>query len=418
MRIAVVTDRFPALSETFVLNQITGLLTRGHEVDILPRRDAGDPVPHPDVERHRLLDRVRPPPHGAGVRSLGRRLPRAAGQALRVARRSPGLAHRVLNPLVSGREAASLSLLHWTDRIQEGPVPDVVLCHGGNNARTPVGLRSAGALDTPLATVFHGWDLSGYLGVGGREAHTELFAVGELFLPISEHWKRRLIELGCPEDRIVVHRMGIDPSRFRFQPRSLSGDEPVRLLTVGRLVEKKGVEYGIRALARAVAHAPDVDLRYTVVGDGPLRRSLEILARRLGVADRTDFAGPLEQDEVRERMTAAHVLLAPSVTASDGDQEGIPVVLMEAMATGLPVVATRHSGIPELVQDGRVGRLVPERDVEALAGALRELTSHPEAWEAMGRRGRARVVEQHDVTTLNDRLVNLLSRLAAGRSAV
>jgi colanic acid/amylovoran biosynthesis glycosyltransferase len=118
------------------------------------------------------------------------------------------------------------------------------------------------------------------------------------------------------------------------------------------------------------------------------------------------------QQEVAEILGQAHVLLAPSVTAPSGDQEGTPVALMEAMAMGMPVIATRHSGIPEMVRDGENGFLVPERDPEALAERIAHLARHPEQWEALGRAGRAVVEREFDVNPLNDRLVEIYQRVA------
>ena len=137
-------------------------------------------------------------------------------------------------------------------------------------------------------------------------------------------------------------------------------------LAVGRFVEKKGFEYFIRAMALVGDRSP---IRGAIIGDGPLRPSLESLARDLGVIDRIDFLGWRTHDEVSELMHQADLLVAPSVIAADGDMEGMPLVIAEAMSTGLPVLGTRHSGIPEAVRHGENGIVVEERDAEALAEA-------------------------------------------------
>jgi colanic acid/amylovoran biosynthesis glycosyltransferase len=156
-------------------------------------------------------------------------------------------------------------------------------------------------------------------------------------------------------------------------------------------------------------------VRYDILGEGPLRPALEQLVRELGLGERVTLHGARDQDEVLEMLRRSHLALAPSVTSRDDDQEGIPVSLMEAMAIGLPVVSTFHSGIPELVHDGVSGRLVPERDVDALAGALEPLVDHPETWPAMGREGRRHVVENFNLRTLNDRLVEIFRGVVADR---
>jgi colanic acid/amylovoran biosynthesis glycosyltransferase len=154
-----------------------------------------------------------------------------------------------------------------------------------------------------------------------------------------------------------------------------------------------------------------VDVEYRVLGDGPLRERLTGLAEQLGVADRVTLHGRHGQEKVRGALEESDVLVAASVTAADGDEEGIPNVLKEAMALGLPVVGTRHAGIPELIEDGVSGFLVPERDAAALAAALQRLTREPGRWAAMGRAGRAKIEMEYDIDRLNDRLAGLLENL-------
>jgi colanic acid/amylovoran biosynthesis glycosyltransferase len=133
------------------------------------------------------------------------------------------------------------------------------------------------------------------------------------------------------------------------------------------------------------------------------------LVRELGMSNAVRIVGAGTREEVARSMRAAHLVVAPSVTADDGDMEGIPVALMEAMASGVPVVATRHSGIPELVCHGVSGVLVPERDVKALAAAIQQLVERPQQWLALTRAARQTVEQLHDVEVLNDRLVELLA---------
>jgi colanic acid/amylovoran biosynthesis glycosyltransferase len=288
----------------------------------------------------------------------------------------------------------------------------VILAHFGTNGARALRLRRAGALSGRIATVFHGFDISKKLARAGEDTYSDLFREGELFLSISERWRSRLVELGCPPDRTVVHRMGIDCRKFAFSPRIKDPSGPVEIASVARLVEKKGVEYGVRAVAEVSRR--NSSIVYTVVGDGPLRPNLEHLALQLGISDRVRFLGNRPHDEVVEVLRSASIFLAPSVTSADGDQEGIPVALMEAMSSGLPVVATEHSGIPELVEHGISGFLAPERDAGTLAVCLEQLIEHPELWPSMGEAGRRRVEADHDIEVLNDRLVDLLGCLRTG----
>jgi colanic acid/amylovoran biosynthesis glycosyltransferase len=411
----VVVGFFPAVSQTFVLSQIAGLLDRGHQVTIhaagrQPEPEGG--VQHPEVQRYRMPALVRYRPELSDARI--RRLLRAFELATRHYWRDPRALGRVLSSLPHGGPGAALRLLYEGVPFVGQPPYDALLCHFGPNGERMLRLRDAGLVRGPIVTAFHGYDVSRTVADSGAGAYRRLFAGGDLFLPVSEYWRQRLLALGCPEERTVVHRMGIELANFPFTPRQpVPPGEPVRLLTVARLVEKKGVEYAIRAIA-ALRREMELPLRYQVIGEGPLRAHLEQLARELGVEDLVTLYGGGDQRLVARAMREAHLLLAPSVTASDGDMEGIPVALMEAMACGVPVVSTWHSGIPELVADGVSGVLVPEGDVMALAAAIRRLVLHPESWAAMGAAGRERVARGYDASTLNERLVELLSSVARG----
>jgi colanic acid/amylovoran biosynthesis glycosyltransferase len=188
----------------------------------------------------------------------------------------------------------------------------------------------------------------------------------------------------------------------------------VRVLTVARFTEKKGVEYGIRAVAKLLHKYQR--LEYKIAGDGPLRDGLQSLIAELKVGDRIRLLGWKSLDEIAELLQRSDILLAPSVTAEKGDQEGIPGVIMEAFAQGLPVVSTRHAGIPEVVHDGESGFLVPERDVDALAKRIEDLIERPELRFSLGRNGRNFVEEHYDIEKLNDRLVEIYQDILNGDS--
>ncbi|MGH6968981.1 MAG: glycosyltransferase, partial [Stellaceae bacterium] len=198
------------------------------------------------------------------------------------------------------------------------------------------------------------------------------------------------------------HHLGVDPTRFSFRPRRPDPARPLAVLTIARLVEKKGVAYGLRAVAQAAAAGAPI--RHVIVGDGPLRGPLEALARELGIDRRVMFCGWKTQDEIVALMQDMDALLFPSITGANGDQEGSPVVLKEAMASGLAVVATHHAGVDEIVEHGVSGFLADERDVAGLADALGALARDPELCARLGAAARAKVVAEFDVRQLNRRL--------------
>ncbi|HEY9879568.1 MAG TPA: glycosyltransferase [Leptolyngbyaceae cyanobacterium] len=415
MKIAVIVEVFPSLSQTFVLNQIVDLIERGHEVDIYAEVRGDSHKVHPDVEKYGLLKRTYYHPQVSKDQS--QRLRQSMALLLRHGLRDPALILQSLNVFKYRKAAASFRILHSViPLLKKRPVYDIIHCHFGLLGLKGMWLREIGAVSGKLITTFHGVDMSQNLQLLGQDLYAPLFQAGDYFLPISQFWRNRLIELGCDPHKITVHHMGIDAHRFAFTPRTLVEGQTVRLISVSRLAEKKGIEYGIRAVAALVQEGLNVE--YQIIGDGELRQPLADLITDLNVGHAIQLLGPKNHNEVMAALNQAHILVAPSVTAKDGNQEGIPVALMEAMAMGLPVVSTYHSGIPELVEDGISGYLVPERDIEALKTRLRQLVQKPESWLTMGTAGRQKVEQEFDLHALNAGLVELFEQvLQAGSIA-
>ncbi|MBF8267678.1 MAG: colanic acid biosynthesis glycosyltransferase WcaL [Dehalococcoidia bacterium] len=250
-------------------------------------------------------------------------------------------------------------------------------------------------LDVPLITTFHGYDISrrSWL-IEQEEAYQELFAEGDLFLVGGGYMRRRLVELGCPEEKIEIHHLGIDTQKFGFSYRRPGDNGKVVLLFVGRFTEKKGLPYALRAVSRVFPSHRNMEFR--IVGDGELRPQIEDLIRELGIGECVTLLGAQPSSRVAEEMAQAHIFLGPSVTAADGDSEGTPITLMEAQSSGLPVVSTHHADIPEVVLDGESGFLVAEGDVEALAERISYLIANPQSWEAMGEAGRRHIEQNYN----------------------
>ncbi|WP_193195743.1 glycosyltransferase [Nostoc sp. MG11] len=407
MKIAFFVNQFPTLSETFILNQITGLIDRGHEVYIYADRPGDMSKIHPEVDKYNLLANThyigKPDNRILRVIKIFKLLPNF--------RRDPILLLHSINILKYKKLAASLTLFYTVAQLLNKPrVYDIIHCHFGTNGLKAILLKEFNVIKGKLITAFHGYDVSQYVKKYGTNVYANLFATGDLCCPISKHMKFQLAELGCDDNHLVIHRMGIDCSKFLFTLRQQPQDGIVRIITIARLVEKKGVEYGIRAVANLIKSG--MKLEYNIVGDGFLRENLQQLIQDLDLIDSIKLLGWKQQQEVVKILDNSHVLLAPSVTSQEGDQEGIPIVLIEAIAMGLPVVSTYHSGIPELIENGKSGFLVPERDVNALTEKLHYLVEHPESWASMGLAGRVFVEENYDINKLNDKLVEIYKNIS------
>jgi colanic acid/amylovoran biosynthesis glycosyltransferase len=234
----------------------------------------------------------------------------------------------------------------------------------------------------PVIVSFHGADAGVDLKKAAHLAPLrKLFGLATLILPRSEAIADNLNALGCPAGKIRVHRTGIPLDRFPFAQRYVPQDGQWRLLQACRLIPKKGIETTLRVFARFLAHYPGS--RLTVAGEGPLAETLQELAEDLRIAGRVSFPGFVSQAKLRDLFYQSHFFLHPSVTPPDGDREGVPNAILEAMASGLPVIATRHGGIPEAVRDGETGLLEPEHADAALAEAMLRLASDPAEYLAM-----------------------------------
>ena len=403
MRIAILVDQFPRLSETFILNQVTGLIDRGHEVDVYPIRESDIGSHREEAERYQLAQRTHCPPEFPVNRAW--RYIKGLGLLAGHAWKNPPAARACLNVLRYGRPAASMNLFYRAVPFLGRQPYDIIHGHYGPSGLRGDLMRQLGASDGALVTTFYGKDISAHVRRYGGDVYRDLFERGNRFLVLSTCMKERLVALGCDPQRIVIHHLGIDCRRFPFrsQPNTTSG--PRRILTIARMVEKKGLAYGLEAVAQLVRGARAIE--YHIIGDGVLRPDIEARIASFRLHDVVQLHGWCEQHEVRQMLASSDMLLVPSVTAADGDEEGTPTVILEALACGLPVVATRHSGIPGMLPEPHRTLLAPERDPEALAEALAHLLDRPQFRKELAHPGRMHVEREYDINMLNDRLVEI-----------
>ncbi|HEY2615641.1 MAG TPA: glycosyltransferase [Chthoniobacterales bacterium] len=244
----------------------------------------------------------------------------------------------------------------------------------------------------PSVVSFHGADVMVDLEKPAYRAATKaMLEAVQLVLVRSESLGRALIEIGCPPQKIRLQRTGIPVDQTPFRVRSWPVNGAWKFLQASRLIEKKGLQTSLLAFAKFAARFPQSS--FTIAGEGPLRAQLEMRARELGVADKVLFAGFAAQEKLRALFYDSHIFLHPSERGADGNQEGVPNSMLEAMASGLPVFATEHGGIPEAIENGKSGILVKEGDVEQLTGMLVDAAINPEVLNLIARRG-AEVVRE------------------------
>lgn len=273
-------------------------------------------------------------------------------------------------------------------------------------------LPLAKRLSIPLVTTLHGFDVTRTrqsLIRSGRPALVSAALTmgkfrtqGDLFLCVSKFIRDKALEAGYPDHLLRLHYIGIDTNRLQL--RQGAGESGL-IVHVARLVEKKGTIYLLRALAQLRERHPDA--RLAIVGEGPLRPTLEAEAKSLGIADRVTFLGRRPNTEVLDIVRSAALMAVPSVVASNGDAEGLPIVNMEASALGVPVVGFDSAGISEAVEHGKTGFLAPERDVAGLARHVDTLLGNEELRRTMGQAARALAVREFDQTRQTEKLEDI-----------
>jgi len=272
----------------------------------------------------------------------------------------------------------------------------LIHAHFGYDALHMLPLKKRMSL--PLITSFHGYDYLYFPTlIGNPKIYEELFELGDLFLVEGYASRKELITLGCPPEKIRIQRLGVNLERMRFSHRTLtSSHEIIRILFAGRLTEKKGIMDALHVFDRIHQKFPNTC--FTIVGDGELRVQIDDYINAKRLQQHVNLLGMLSFENLLEQMDLAHIFFHPSVKSQDGNIEaGIPAVILQAEAKGLPVLSTYHTDIPEGVIDGKSGFLSQEHDIDDLAEKLEHLLLAPEIWPEMGECGRAHIKQHFDL---------------------
>lgn len=358
LTILVVLNLFPRRSETFILNQITGLIDRGHSVLIHAYMHGKPSDTCAIIEKYKLKNRV----------SYG--------------------------------DYCSHDLTSC----------DILYCQFGMMGNKMLRQKRQTKSKAKLVTCFRGIDITTQLKKYPN-TYAQLLKEGDLFLPVCDVFARKLLDLGADPAKVIVHHSAINCQDFLYHPVRYKNGECINLISVSRLVEKKGIEDALHAVALIVKKYPNV--HYTIVGDGPLYTKLKNLIGKLGISKYVTMVGSVPHQKIQSFLKKAHLFILPSTKGKDGNQEGIPNALKEAMALGLPVISTYHSGIPELVDHMRSGLLVPERNPQRLAESIIYLIEHSDTWESMGKIGRQKIEEEFDIEDHLSRLEGYFYSLVA-----
>jgi len=395
VKVAFIVNEFPALTETFILNQITGLLDAGHDVQIYAHSIKDEDEIHPDIAHFHLMERV----HSLSYpwnRSL--RLLKAFYLLLRHFHKDPAKVLQSLNVFRYGTSALSLKRFYYLLPFLNTEY-DIIHCHFGTNGPIGIWLKEMG-VKGKVVTTFYGFDMSAIPHVEQWHfAYNNLFREGDLFLVEGSHMRQKLIKLGCPAKKVKIQHIMVDTDKITFQRRELkTAKEKFVMLFCGRLVGKKGLIYGLKAVESLLAKHPNLELR--VIGDGELMPQMRQYVKGHNLGNHVVFLGYQPYQVFLQECLNADILLQPSVTGENGDSEGgAPTVLLDAQASGLPIVATYHADIPEVVVDGASGLLAKEQNVEDLADKIECLIANPQLRIEMGEIGRRHIGNNYSVQT-------------------
>ena len=399
--------KFPILSQTFVIDQVNSLIDNGFDVQIVSFYQEKETVHLASLERNNLLARTHfISPQGAQsvkkpfkLMFIAKFLILSRTYEKKLAPCADLVVHLMKNNKIT--LAYEIAVTSWKNKSKNFNA-DSIIAHFGNNGVIANALKNSGILSGHLNTVFHGYEISEYENIElWKNKYVDL-AKDSTLLPISNFWKKRLEQWGANSESIRVLRMGVDVDKLLLKYKPVN--KPIRIISVARATEKKGLKYAISAM-----HYLSDDFHLDIIGGGTLQDELVTLSKTIGVDHRITFHGAQSPDYVQKSLEKSDIFLLPSVVDSKGDMEGIPVALMEAMASGLVVVSTYHSGIPELIENGVSGFLVPEHDPEAIAIAINNATNS-DALNDVVKEARKKVENEFNSLKLGKELSTLLNK--------
>ncbi len=362
MNVLVLTNTWPSPSEVFIKNLVDGLIARNISVTVLCKKAKG---PRADT-RYGVLGCIR---YFTSRTVIGTIISMLFIVPLFIIQRPASFVSLCIQCTMHHDFSVLLAPLAWY-RVRKERF-DVIHCQFGYLGNIGLVLQKAGLITGPIVSSFRGSDISSYLA-RKPSVYRVLKHRGDLFLPVCTAFRDRLVHLGFPEKKIRVYHSAIDLGDFPYtEPKPVSG-ECTTLFSAGRLVEKKGFTYAIDALSELLQK--DSRFRLVIAGEGPLHDELRKKVTNDSISDKVVFTGWIDQNQLVDWLRQATFFLATNIESRTGDIDGIPNIVKEAMALGIPVIAFTHPGLEELITHRTTGMLVPSRDAKALVCAIEELT--------------------------------------------
>lgn len=405
LKVAVICDSFPKLSESFITQHVVGLIEAGHDVQIFALARSKEIRAHPLVQKYNLREKTLFAPRVP----INRVNKYAKGIVLffSLLRRRWRLTLKSINIFLHGRIAANLRLLYLTE-VFKGQHYDIVHAHFGPVGLIVTKLLEIGAIHGRLVVSFHGYDLNRIQLVSSKhDFYQPLFLRAERLLVNSPFSHNRIMALGAPEKKVVILHIPVDTRVFRMCASIKKRDRnTVSLLSVGRLSEEKGHIYSLIAVNQYI-HKYGAGICYRIIGGGPLESKLKDYIDKHQLGPIVELLLDQTQDVIIDEMSQSDVFLFPSIQLSSGEVDTQGLVVQEAQAMGLPVIASDVGGVRYGMIDGQTGYLVGQKDISALVSNIRKLALDNKRREEMGRAGREFVVRNYDSEVINESLIKI-----------
>lgn len=394
MKIAYVLETFPKLSESFILNEIVELLKNGHDIRIFSIYLPVEDIKHEVINEYKILERTH---YFSFNRIFKINLIYLLKYFL------IGVVQDLCNLKISiNIFMLDLKIAYFATIMHRNRME---LIHAHFASMGSVSRRLSKMLGIPYTLTAHAFDI--YMDPD-EDKLRKVMENAHCVVTISDYNKNHLQGKIGIMNRIDVIRCGIDIDRFSPR-RKIEIDDGIKLLTVTRLVEKKGLEYLIKAIPIVIKQMPDFDL--TIVGSGPLNDHLHQLVHDLKLEEYIQFKGDQSDFQLMHYYENAEMFILPCIIAENGDRDGIPVAIMEAMAMELPVISTTVSGIPELVEDGVSGILVSQKDEKAIANAIIKLHKDKKLRLEMGENGRKIIENKYNIVSESEKLIKIFNKM-------
>ena len=391
MKILYVLDSFPKLSETFILNEIVELIERGHEVEVLALRRPYEKSVNEDVLNYKLF-------HSTRYFRLPQPLRLRHGYLV-----SPDFYRSTFNTFKDYFSETTFTqfvrLSYYAPYYKD---VDIVHSHFAFEAAV-TGMQLSNILDKPFTFTAHAFEIFSHDTRSDVRLNTLVKNAARVITPSQFNKDYIIQQTGCSPEKIGIVRATIRLDKFCEIPRVKDDNTKIKILSVGRLVEKKGFGYLIKAMKTITEKNPSAFLN--IIGDGELMADLKNLSFELGLSKSINFLGAQPNEICMEELSSSDIAVLPCVVAEDGDMDVCPLTLQEAMAMEVPVISTTVGSVPELIEDGKEGILVPQRDEKSLSKAIIRLIENPSLRSKMGKKGKDKVAKEFNIKTQADRIL-------------